>query len=401
MHLIELHSSRIKQTFIVLSALFIMISTSACKSKKDEYILPIDTSMALINASNPYIQYMGRFDFRDSLAPRFSHAGVSIKAKFSGTTIDILLQDYSHEEDQSTNYFSIFIDDKLYKVIAVNSDQINYPISRNLSDTKHTIEIFKRTEAVVGESIFLGFQLSKNKNLSPLKNKDSRKIEFIGDSFTCGYGNEVSIPASPEGNPLTGFHSINENNYTAWGALTCRNLEAQYHCTAFSGKGVYRNIDGSTYETIPDMYNRVNPTNPFPIWNTNNYIPDVIVIHLGTNDFGLERTTTPDMVDSSAFVNSYISFVERLRIYYPSAKIICVVPNSLTNEYPAGFKSLDRIKNYIQIVYNSFKSKDNKIYYFELEPQQSPYGEDFHPSAETHKSMAIAIESYIKSITGW
>ena len=387
------------KTTSLLLVVFAFISFETSCKKKDP-VVPEDSediSMVYLTGDNSLIQYTGRIDFSNPEKPAFEYPGVSIKAKFQGPAIDLVLKDYGTGTDQTTNYYHILIDGNLHQVLEVNDVDTIYPLTSNLSDTEHTIEVIKRTEASVGKSQFYGFQIRTGKSLLALPSKPTRKVEFIGDSFTCGYGNEVSTSS-----PNTGFHSVNENNYSAWGAIVSRNLAAQYHCTAYSGRGLYRNNTATTTGILPSIYDRTLPNSASPVWNTNNYIPDVVIIHLGTNDFFPEQWSVPSMVDSTTFVNTYKTFVSTLRGYYSSAQIICVVPNSLSDNYPAGFRSLGRIKNYIQATVDHHTgSGDNKVHFFELNTQTDPYGEDWHPSNATHQSMADQITPFIEGIMGW
>lgn len=358
----------------------------------------VDTSMDYIRADHDNIQYTGRIDFANPLKPAFSFPGVSIKAKFEGSAIDVVIKEYGTGTATTTNFFNIVIDGVLHTVLEVNKIDTLYSITNNLSDAEHVIEVFKRTEASVGKTSFWGFQLRKGKRLLPLPSPTTRKIEFIGDSFTCGYGNEKSYAAGTN----TGFHSVNENNYTAWGAIVSRSLNARYHCTAYSGRGLYRNNSGTTTGTLPSIYERINPDAASPTWVTSNYIPDLIVIHLGTNDFFPEQWATPSMVDSASYVNTYISFITSLRSYYPASKIVCVVPNSLSDYWPENFKSLSRIRSYTKTAVKvKNDSGDNAIYSFELATQTPPYGEDWHPSNATHQKMADQITPFLKTLMGW
>ncbi|MBX9850291.1 MAG: hypothetical protein K2X86_00865 [Cytophagaceae bacterium] len=388
------HFNRLFLILLVSGLIF-----SYCK-KKDKVEPPADqedTTMVYFQADNSNIQYSGRIDFSNPKKPAFSFPGVSIKAKFQGTAIDVLIKDYGMGTVTSTNYYNILIDGSLYTVLKVRSADTLYPVVRNLADGEHTIEVFKRTESSVGKSSFLGFQLRVNKTLLALPAKPARKIEFIGDSFTCGYGNEVSTNS-----PNTGFHSDKENNYTAWGALTCRALNAEYHCTAYSGRGMYRNNSGSTSGTLPLIYLNTIADAASPAWSPSTYIPDVAVIHLGTNDFFPEQWTPPSMVDSTQFVNTYKNFVGALRGYYPNAHIICVVPNSVSDWYPANFRTLSRMKNYVDAVVDHHVGLgDTKVYYFEIPTQSAPYGEDWHPTNATHVQMSNLIVPFIQTKTGW
>jgi len=355
----------------------------------------VDTSMIHIEPSNPLAVYTGRVDFRSRTTPVFSYPGVSIKLKFTGDAFDILLQEMGEGDEAHTNYINVVIDNDKPFVVKLNKKQKIYYLARSLDLREHTIEITKRTESSVGNIIVHGFRLRRGHKLLPVTDIPERRIEFIGNSLTAGYGNEISIDAPPKGNPSTGFHSVNENNYTAWGAITCRTLKAQYMCTAYSGRGLYRNNTGATHGTMPLVYDYVIPDRADALWDHKKFVPDVIVSSLGTNDFA------PGIPDSAAFCSTYVTFVEKLREIHPNAKIIIVAGNAMSDYWPEGAKHWTRIRSYLNSVVKKVNEKDASVYYFELTPQTPPYGEDWHPSNATHKKMAEAIVPFIKSVTNW
>jgi hypothetical protein len=309
------------------------------------------------------------------------------------------LKDYATGTATTTNYYNVIIDGATPTVLKVNSSDTLYPISSSLTDTEHTIEIFKRTESTVGKSDFRGLILAAGKALISPADKPTIRFEFIGDSYTCGYGNEVNIPQN--GNPNTGFHSVNENNYNAWGAIATRALKAEYVCTAVSGRGLYRNNTGSTIGTMPSIYDETITDQTKPTWDHNNYIPNVVVLHLGTNDF--YPVSQGSAIDSSTFVSTYINFVNKLRGYYPSACIVCAVPNGLSDYYPAGKNNYTHAKNFIKAVVDYLKVKgDHKVYNFVMKQQglqSEPYGEDYHPSLQTQQIMADDLVTFVNGLT--
>ncbi len=356
----------------------------------------VDTSMIFVSANNALISYTGRMDFRSKNDPAFSYPGTSIKLKFTGDAFDVLMQEMGDGSEDHTNYFTIIIDEGKPEVIKLDKKQRIYFLARSLDLREHTIEMIKRTESSVGAVVLHGFRLRRGHRLLPLENIPTRKIEFIGNSLTTGYGNEVIIEAPPKGKPDTGFHSIYENNYTSWGAITSRTLKAQFVCTAYSGRGLYRNNTGTTHGTLPLLYDYVTPGKADAIWNHQNFIPDVIVIDLGANDFA------QGVPDSTLFCSTYISFIEKLRAIHPMTKIICVAGNSITDVWPVGENRWSRMKNFVRSVVKESNSKgDTAVFYFELTPQSGPYGEDWHPTNATHKKMADAITPFIKTITAW
>ena len=352
-----------------------------------------------IPANDPSIEYLGRIDYANPLKPSFCYSGVSIKTVLIGTAISMTLEDLAVGDEQHTNYYTIIIDDSTYVLKAKPGKHI-YVLASGLKEGKHSIEIFKRTECSVGTSRFLGFCMPENNSLQ-LPEKKQRNIEFIGNSLTCGYGNEVSIAEPPVGNPSTGFNSKNENNYLAYGAITARNVNADYRCVAYSGRGLYRNNTGSSNGTMPKVYSQVFPDEPLSAkWNMKKDIPDVIVINIGTNDFAPE--SRGDYVDEKLFMQTYIRFLEELRTFYPSAKIVCLAGNAISDNWPEGRKCWTRMQTYVQAVVEKRKEKgDTSIYYFMLNPQSAPYGEDWHPSITTHKKMSEQLTPFIKEVTGW
>ncbi len=358
------------------------------------------TNTVIFQSNDPAIEYNGRIDYRNPLKPVFCYSGVSIKTILVGSSLSMNLEDFASGDDRHTNYYNIIVDDSVYKVLKAKSGKQTYELVSGLSPGKHTIEIYKRTECSVGSSRFLGFSAPEGTRIEKPLAK-TRRIEFIGNSLTCGYGNEVSIPAPPDGSPNTGFHSKNENNYLAYGSITARNLNANYRCVAYSGRGLYRNNTGSMEGTIPKVYPRIFPDEPSStLWDFKREQPDVVVINLGSNDFYLERDG--DFVNESLFTKTYVSFLEELRSTYPAVKIVCVVGNAMSDYWPEGRQCWTRIQNLVKSVVAERNGKgDFAVHYFKLNPQQPPYGEDWHPSIATHQEMANDLTPFIKEIVGW
>lgn len=82
--------------------------------------------------------------------------------------------------------------------------------------------------------VFKGLYVDEGKELAPAPVLPRRRIEFIGNSITCGYGIESEDRDAP-------FTYNTENHYYTYAALTARALQAQHLVVARSGIGVYRN----------------------------------------------------------------------------------------------------------------------------------------------------------------
>ncbi len=66
-----------------------------------------------------------------------------------------------------------------------------YCLAANLPAGEHAVQLVKRTEAHTGVFQVLGVQLEQAAELLP-PNKVDRRVEVIGDSISCGYGNEAA-----------------------------------------------------------------------------------------------------------------------------------------------------------------------------------------------------------------
>src|SRR3989339_1599076 len=159
-----------------------------------------------IDADNTNIQYIGRVKATDPKNPAFDWPGVSINTVFEGTSLSLRIQD----EYSQANYYNVFIDTRPAYVFTTLTSQTNYSVATGLTAGSHTVLITKRTgiNYAGGKCTFKGFILDTGKTLLAPPARPNRRIEFIGDSYTCGYGNEGTI-STPETNDI-------DNNYLAF-----------------------------------------------------------------------------------------------------------------------------------------------------------------------------------------
>jgi lysophospholipase L1-like esterase len=344
-------------------------------------------SYQIVTPTNPHIQYVGRFDFSNPQQPKFAWTGSTITLMFEGSFCKLLMRNFSEGKDKTgklyTNYFNIFIDGQLVKVLKVENNQSEYSIAENLPQGKHTVQIFKRTEALVGVCEFLGFQIEKKAKVLPIEKTTTRKIEFIGDSITCGYGNEGdkhSCPFSPE----------TENGQLAYAAITAQNLKAGCVTTCYSGKGLIQNYDKSKENTMPMLYQLIYPQSTQK-WNFQQWTPDAVCINLGTNDFAHA------IPDSTEFTKAYIMLIDSVLTNYPKTSVFCLVGSMLNG------KNLQVIKSYIEQVVNHQIAKGNKkVYFFAMSTQgKVGYGCDWHPNVAQHEINATELSAFIKEKMDW
>lgn len=355
---------------------------------------------SIIASKNENILIIGRADFQND-NPSFAHAGTQIKFNFKGETLAVGLSDITDGSEEHLNFYNVYIDDSLIQVIEISPLNKWYKINYLFNNKLVEVTIFKRTEAMCAGGIFEGLKINEGATIYKSKLK-AKKIEWIGDSFTAGYGNLVSNPAPPNGNPSTGFHAKNEDNSRAWGAMASKNLNAEYMCTAFSGRGIYRNYNNSETGTLPKIYDLVTPSIPEVKWEFSLYQPDLVVVNLGQNDFGPETYGKIIMADSIKFTTAYLKLLESIKNNNPSAKILITIGGGLSDYYPIKFRTLSRSRSWLKSIANTFnKNYPNSCDTFEISTNKPPYGEDWHPTVKSHERMADEAVIAIKKHMNW
>lgn len=210
---------------------------------------------------------------------------------------------------------------------------------------------------------------------------------IIGDSISNGFGN-LGVNLSCQGT------CDNQDNTQAYGTVAARLLGADVQVIAWSGKGMYRNSDNTTTGTMPQLWLRTVADNNNYVYDQSQYIPDVVVINLATNDFAGGDPTV-------AFENTYIQFLQTLRSAYPQATILCGVAPMLTGAY------LTIARGYIQdAISNRNNAGDSMVSFIELgtqtlNPDGSGVGCANHPTTATDLVMAKNIVNKVHDILGW
>jgi lysophospholipase L1-like esterase len=364
-----------------------------------------DDGLVDVPPNDPDILFEGRVDCTNPAAPAFSFPGVSIRARFAGDTLQMKLSDFGAGDPKTANRYDVLVDGRTPTELEVAPHQNVYTLATGLPPGPHTVEIIKRTESFVGKAVFGGFRIRAGTALVPPAPRPHR-IEFIGDSITCGYGDMVSIHDPSRSH----FTAANENENLAWGGVTARALDAELMVVAYSGRGIYRNYEDGPGDTLPRMYLKTLPDDPASAaWNPSVAIPDVLVVNLGTNDFSPPGHAadsavrgTPDTIDHATYTRTYVEFLRVLRGYYPKATFVVAAGPMLSDQYPPGYKAWTNIQADLANVVAARKAAgDPDVHALFIPPQAPPFGEDYHPTAAEQQTMSDALVAVIKQLKGW
>jgi lysophospholipase L1-like esterase len=330
----------------------------------------------LVPAGDPNINYYGRFDFSSPAQPKFNWSGSAIETAFLGPSIGINLHDGQSDYD-------LEIDGTFCGVISTTSDNDRYAIASGLSAQSHTIRVIQRSENHWSAATFGGFYMADGMRLLAPPPKPVKKIEFIGDSYTVGYGNE-SGSRTCTSQQLRHYTNTNRS----FPAIVTKAFHAQSVIVGWSGQGMVRNYgDAAKKSATPYPYYYKSTLGALAgAWNFQQWVPDLAVICLGTNDF----STTP-YPDDTMYTNAYHAFIGTVRSNYPNASILCVsTPTGRCDEL------VRRVVGDEAGVFNR-----NNVYYAAFPPALAMSGCDWHPSVADDSLIAGVLTASIIKNCGW
>ncbi len=314
------------------------------------------------------IHFAGRFDTRDAKGPRMAWPGCSATLHFNGTAARVSIK------DNGKNRYEIFVDGKRVQTIKPDAGETTVTLAENLPKGEHAIQLVRCNESFNGVSQILGWETDGPLVQAPAP---KRSIELIGDSITCGYGNEA--PAKEDR-----FSNDNSNASLAYGFVAAHELGADYSAVAWSGKKLWPN------NSIVDLYPFALPDEKNSTWNfAAHRAPDAVLVNLGTNDF---NGATPE---EEGWVKAYIEFIAQIRTNYPKARIYLAIGPMMHGE------KLNICRGYIQRAITESGDKNIAFIAFPVQDGKLGYGADWHPSAKTHAKMADVFVAALKKDLGW
>jgi lysophospholipase L1-like esterase len=301
-----------------------------------------------IEADDAAIQYGGRMDFTDPKGPLYSAPAAYAKVRFTGTAVSVSFEDEFLWGRR--NYYDVIVDEgsecERRAKISPRSGTTEYPAIWGLSNGEHTVTFVKRTESSIGNVTFRGFGFKGDVG-APL-DPPTRRVQVIGDSINAGVGDDLPPKDEyPEGATSASlcmeetwgvpYHNANK----AFGALTARHFGAEYQIAAVSGIGLMQNYSSNPNDDLrplPEVYDSLLlQDKASPPWDPKDFVPDVVLIALGTNDFSPgDNIENHPRIAVDDYVATYIELIDKLRsdAYYPDAKFLLLGSPMLGDKYP-------------------------------------------------------------------
>ena len=311
----------------------------------------------------------------------------SVSFNFTGNKCEISLQSVDSWEHH--NYVSLVLDGKYIGKIRIEKGEAqSFPIKIISNKKVHNLTVYKTTEAHSGGILFAG----TTAKLTSISAKKKKKIEFIGDSITCGAASDPSdIPCDK------GEYFDHHNGYYAYGPVLSRAIGVDYLMSSVSGIGIYRNWNDENKDEaiMPDVYQNLYLTKDAskPKYDFA-FQPDIISIALGTNDFsGGDGKKERLPFNPEKYVSNYVNFIKMLYEHNPKAQIV------ITNSPMVGGDRGIVFEECLNKVKNAFAEdkKHKSILIFKFKPM-TPKGCGGHPDVADHKVLANEYAPFLKKL---
>ena len=343
-------------------------------------------------ATKENVKFIGRNLFRDNVT-WLIQSGSAIEFTVNAKSAEITLTGDSGIENGTdlAPRYAVIVDDEIILDETMTEKEKTVSLFSGDSARLAKVKVIHLSEAnngAVGVSaIKVNSDVKAPVNPTPESNL---RIEFIGDSITCGYGVEGETA-------YEGFKTTTENFMKSYAYLTAQKLGAEYSAVCYSGHGIisgYSN-DGTINadSLVPPYYEQYSKTSDYSEkWDFESAPNDVVVINLGTNDSSYIKGDTER---SETYAEQYAEFLKTVRSCNPDAYIICTL----------GTMGGEELYPYIQKAIEQFKSEtgDERITSYLSTVQDfnaDGVGSDWHPSAKTQQKSAYVLADQICQALG-
>lgn len=289
--------------------------------------------------------------------------------------------------------FAVYINGEKTMDELVDNAEEEFTVFSAEEAAETTVKLLKLSEAQESMMGIKSINVTSVDDIKPTAEK-ALKIEFIGDSITCGYGIDDEDKDHH-------FKTSTEDATKAYAYKTAMALDADYSLFSFSGNGIISGYTDNgkkvTSQLVPKVYDKVGKSwgnyNYFSVqdveWDFSKFQPDYVVINLGTNDASYTGGDKEKVMD---YIDSYVEFLKVVREKNPDAHIICSLgvmgATLMTGVNKAAEKYTEETGD-TNISTFMFTSQDGN---------KNGYAADWHPTEASQDIAAAELTEYMKSL---
>ncbi len=347
----------------------------------------------VFEATDENVRSLGRTYYTGD-ALWFGQTASGVEFQVTGTKVRFFMTADSGSADVGNPaMIEIYVDGAFNKLTTLKKNPKSIDVDLG-EDTLHTVKLVKTSECAQG-TVFIDEIATDGDSLTPTQPKE-KKIEFIGDSITCGYG--VTAP-----NRNTSFSTLTEFGTRTYAYKTAELFDADSSFVSFSGFGIVSGYTSAGVlnerQTVPQYYDKLGYSWAWSDrgvisdveWDFSRYVPDLIVVNLGTNDANYTAKDEGRIAEYSA---AYVDFLKLIREKNPDSEILCTL----------GIMGQDLYEGLEKAVADyTAETGDTKVntLEFDLQDAADGYGADWHPSEITHMKAANKLAARINELYGW
>lgn len=345
------------------------------------------TTPTFLHVTDPFVSVMGRTQRLSSGELRMGYPGVSLALRYEGPAPKLCARGSS-----PNSHVAIFLDGQ-------RRSSVRLPEGRGVTDFKLDpspvpceLRLVHQTETWLGTVTLEGFDLHEDTRVLAPAPLPQRRLLFIGDSVTCGEA-AARLNGPSQDKPSTWDAA------GSYGMLLGQLLDAQVHLVSYGGRGLLRDWQGRRdVLNAPEFFELSIPleepsSDATLAWDHQSYVPDAIVLSLGTNDFNLELGAFPEQEE---WVARYQTFLQRLRQLYPEARLFLTEGAIVKDDH--GTLQKRALTDYLLATIK--RLGDSKLHHL---PARHYPGtpDDGHPTSAEHRSMAGDIAPILRQALGW
>lgn len=328
-------------------------------------------------------------------------SGSGVAFNFVGKKLVVTIQgsDNARIENNNTSYarLAVYVNGDRVVDDMMDCEKKTYTVADSEETQVLQVQIMKVSESPMSAIGIEPLMCDEEAVITPMPAK-AHKMEFIGDSITCGYGTDDEDMTHT-------FSTETEDVTKAYAYKTAKLLDADYSMFSASGYGIISGytadpqVRGAT-ELIPpyyesqcfsrDTFGEAGYPADIP-WNFAEYQPEVIVINLGTNDDSYCQDTVEKQEE---YVRQYIEFLKVVRKNNPNAEIFCVLGLMGDRLYP---RVCEAAEGY------TAQTGDKRIHTVHIPEQDGTVGYviDYHPLPQMHTMASEVVAAAIKETMNW
>lgn len=354
---------------------------SGCDSNESTSIINQTTTNIEVT-NNDYLHPLGRTSIEkngDNDMLYFANSCSGFEFQINVTSSTYLKFSLYGKTTYEKQYAKVYVDNEELEILEIQNGTKDYTLTKPVDVGEHEIKLIKLNEPNFSKMGLIKIY-EGSFEFKQFVNSKSKKIEFYGDSISCGYGNKST--------KLSGFSMEEEDGSLAYTELTAEKLNYENSVVSYSGIAMALSPFDSPY-TMLDKYKTIDGDKE---WNFENYVPDIIVINIGTNDNTKLRDYT-----GNAQIDAINTFYANLRTMSldlhsksPNAKFIFA--------YNMMVSISGGLVTCMESVCRELNEDDEIAYVLEFTPENK--GADGHPSVEGHKKSASALADFIKENIG-